>query len=155
MSRPVLITALTCPGLAACGGKTPSTTGAVDAASKAGKEAVSGAPQDAASQKFAAALVGLEISDFTPSDSGATFAYTDLDFEPDGTWAAKGLLEASFEKIECAESGSWSMEPAQSATTANVSFTVDQTDCPARESGLEQRMLFTINKDGTFETKFR
>lgn len=113
-------------------------------------------PDDKSSKAFAEQLVGLTIQDFRPSDGGgAKFEYTTLGFSPDNTWKASGYVEIMDERMECTESGSWSMEPAESNKTATLSWKLDKTDCPGRESGGETRAVVTLGKSGFDSVKFR
>jgi len=100
-------------------------------------------PADAKSKAFAAALVALKITNFTPARRGP-FVYTQMRFADDDTWTGNGYVEIEDERMECVESGSWSMEPADSATVAVVAWKVDSTDCTGRTAGGETRAEFTI-----------
>ena len=141
--------------LASCGDKEATSTAAPVEAKGSKAAPVPGAPTDATSQKFASALVALSVSDFNPSDSsGAKIVYSHLAFGGDGHWSAVGYIEADFEKIDCSEGGTWSMEPATSDTTATVTWKTETTDCAGREAG-ETRVEFTITPDGKLDTKFR
>ena len=106
-------------------------------------------PDDANSRKYAEKLLEANITDFSPSDgAGAKFEYSTLSFAGDNTWSADAYVEIADERMECVEGGKWSMEPAESATQATVSWTVDATDCPGRESGSEIRAVLNITKSG-------
>jgi hypothetical protein len=113
-------------------------------------------PSDKNSAKFAEALLALNIERFSPTNtaSGAKFLYTALSFSPDNTWHATGYVEMLDEKMECTEGGSWSMDPAESATTATMTWTIAQTDCVQREVGHASRYLVTI-QDGRIDVEYR
>ncbi len=98
-------------------------------------------PDDKNSAKFVDALLSMEITRFSPIDSasGAKFVYTALAFSPDNTWSAEGYVEVMDERMECAEGGTWSMEPAESATIATMTWTLGSTDCINQEVGAERR----------------
>ncbi|MFT5684779.1 MAG: hypothetical protein ACI8RZ_005723 [Myxococcota bacterium] len=106
-------------------------------------------PSDSNSAKFAEALLALNIERFSPTDtsSGAKFRYTSLTFNPDNTWQAVGYVEMMDEMMECTEGGPWSMEPAESATVATMSWDIAQTDCVSREVGHSTRYRVTIEGD--------
>jgi hypothetical protein len=113
-------------------------------------------PDDKASREFAENLVRIEINDFRPSDGGgAKFEYTSLGFAPDNSWKAAGYIEIQDERMECTESGTWSMETAESTKTATISWTLAKTDCPGREAGGETRAEVTLGKSGFENIKFR
>jgi hypothetical protein len=44
----------------------------------------------------------------------ARIVYTHLKFRDEGVWAATGYVEAQDEKMDCSETGTWTMEPATS-----------------------------------------
>ena len=113
-------------------------------------------PDDASSRSFAETLVGGVTSSFTPTDAdGAAFEYTKLQFRPDGTWVAEGYVEAMDERMDCAESGTWSMSTADSKTVATVAWNVTETSCVGRDNGTETRAQLTITKSGIESAMFR
>jgi len=131
-----------------------------DAAAPEGIEAPAAAvpttPDDATSKKFGAKLMDAALSNFSPADTGgAKFKYDKMVFQPDNTWKADGWVEFDEEKMECVESGKWSMEPAESDKVATVSWTVEKTDCAGRDAGAEVRAQLTLSKDGRIDAKFR
>ena len=112
-------------------------------------------PNDGNSKKYAQKLLETEIKDFSPSDgAGAKFEYTSMKFAGDNTWSAEGYVEIADERMECTEKGKWTMEAATSATEATVTWTLDTTDCPGRESGGETRAVLKLTKSGV-EAIFR
>ena len=72
---------------------------------------------------------------------------TELDFDADNTWSATGYVDAGEERMECDEDGTWTMEPAESAKSATITWAIVQTDCIGRESGTETRAKITIVGD--------
>lgn len=112
-------------------------------------------PGDAASKKFGTKLITSSLNNFSPSDGGAKFKYDTMVFKADNTWSADGWVEFDDEKMECVEKGKWTMEPAESDKVATVAWTVDQTDCAGRDSGVEVRAQLTLSKDGSIDAKFR
>ena len=134
MTRPISL-ALTCALLTlACGEKkAPASSG--DAAEEAPSEqtAANDLPGDKASQAFGDALADLEIARFAPTDDGVLI-YDSLSFERSGTWTAAAAVEVMDERMECTESGSWTMDPAESAPVrmppagADHRFAADSTD---------------------------
>ncbi len=144
------------PALAlACGGKDKSSTAAPEAAAAADPTASLDIPGDADSKKFANALLDLEITNFKPSDgAGALFKYDTMDFAGDNTWSGAGFVEMGGERMECTESGKWSMDPAVSASEADMTWTLDATDCAGREAGADTRVNITLNDDG-WDVAFR
>lgn len=136
---------------AGCGGAKQTSTAAASNFKGAAK-----VPDDANSAQFAAALLALKISNFRPSDApGATFIYTSLQFRPDNTWAAEGYVEAGDERMECAEAGTWTMDPADSADTATMDWILDRTDCAGRENGQEIRVKLVLKGGGIESAAFR
>lgn len=114
------------------------------------------APSDANSKKFLARLLATAIHDFRPVDSGSVdFRYTELHFMAGNTWQAKGYVAVEDEKMDCSESGTWMMDPADSADTATISWKVDETDCPGRNPGESVRVKMTIDQKGAVSVKFR
>jgi len=114
------------------------------------------APPDANSQKFAARLMSVQLKEFRPGDGGgAKFIYEEMRFLPDNTWSAKAYVEISGERMDCTESGPWTMDAADSADAAAIGWTVEKTDCAGREAGASLRFHLTIDKSGAAEVKWR
>lgn len=131
--------------LVACGEKAPPSN-AGSAPTESAPAKVAGAPGDAASQSFARTLVGLNITNFSPSGaSGATFKYNTLSFKADGTFSASGYVEIDDERMDCTETGPWTMDAAESATVAPVSWTIEKTNCAGRDAGAEVRALVDLS----------
>ncbi len=119
------------------------------AAPAAETAAVPNTPDDANSKKFGALLVSATQTEFKPTDSsGAKFRYATLNFGGDNTWSAKGYVEMDGERMDCAESGTWSIEAAESATVAPLTWKVDKTDCAGRTAGDSTRAIVTLDKSG-------
>jgi len=113
-------------------------------------------PSDGTSKKFAESLIETSIKDFKPTDAvGAKFVYNTLAFAPDATWKADGYVEMMDERMDCTENGTWSMEAADSADVATISWVVATTDCAGRDAGVEIRAQLTIGKDGSVDALFR
>jgi hypothetical protein len=113
------------------------------------------APADDASQKFVAKLLATPIKGFRPGDAGgAEFRYDSLTFAADNTFQAAAFVEMDGERMDCTESGSWKMDPAESEKAAVVEWTIVKTNCAGRESGGGLRVRFTIDKDGV-NSEFR
>lgn len=139
--------------LLACGEKSASTSAPAAAAATAFTMDL---PDDATSRTFAETLVSGVTTSFTPTDAdGAAFEYTKLQFRPDGTWLAEGYVEAMDERMDCTESGSWSMSAADSKTVATVSWNVSETTCVGRDNGTDSRAQLTISKSGVESAMFR
>ena len=158
MSRtlPVLLTASLILGGTALAGKKKKKGKDAPADAPKVEAAVPTTPADAASKKFGAKLMTATLVNFRPSDAGgATFQYDKMTFGADNTWTAAGWVEFDDEKMECNESGKWTMEAAESDKVANVTWGVDKTDCAGREPGSEVRAQLTLSKDGTIDAKFR
>ncbi len=138
--------------IAGCGEKTSAATSTAPAAAA---PAMSMDVPDGA-KAFAAALVGNATSDFSPSDSdGAKFEYTRLQFRGDGSWAAEGYVEAMDERMECAESGTWTISEATSSTVGTIAWTVAETSCVGRDNGTETRAEVTVGGSGIQSALFR
>lgn len=154
MSRPIL---LACAALVtlACGEKKEpaSSADAATDAPAAAEETSSTLPQDKASKAFTTTLVDLEITRFSPTDDGV-LKYDSLSFEADATWSASAAIEIVDERMDCTESGAWSMEPATSDTSAAITWSVDSTNCAGREAGDVQRVLVELELL-TFDVSFR
>lgn len=132
-----------------CGNKDGETTAApVQAAVKPTT------PGDANSDRFAMDLVGLTITNIRPMSAGsARFVYETLDFQPDNTWRGEGYIEIAGERMDCVESGSWSMEPAESNSVAVMIWNVGSTDCINQTEG-DRRYRVTIS-GGSISLEYR
>ena len=139
----------------ACGEKKEPASSADAAAEEpvATSESSSTLPQDKASKAFVKALVDLEIARFSPTDDGV-LKYDTLVFSADATWSAQAAVEIMDERIECTESGGWSMDPATTDTNAAITWSVDTTNCAGREAGDVQRALVELSA-GRFDVSFR
>ena len=112
------------------------------------------APDDAKSQKFLGALLEATLKNFSPSDGGAQFKYDEARFSAGNVFVAKGFVEMDGERMDCTESGTWKMDPAESEKVAAVEWTLSKTDCAGREAGVSVRVRMTIDK-GAISTEFR
>ena len=65
-----------------------------------------------------------------------------------------GVDEVMDEGMECVESGSWSMEPADSKSVGTVSWDLEKTNCAGRESGGTTRAEFSFD-GGDYSMKMR
>ena len=148
----VLIAGLT---ITACGKKGASPDAAADAGAAGGITAEMPAGKDA--MAYAGKLLATTVTNWEPvsSTSGAKFVYNQMSFTPEGRWVAAGYLEASFEKIDCKESGTWKIEDAVDDRTATMLWTVDKTTCPTREVGHELRVQMVIAEAGKYKINFR
>ena len=137
--------------LTACGEKSPA---AATPAAESGPKISMSVPDGG--KPFVTQLIGSTTTDFAPTDSdGAAFKYTRLQFRGDGTWAAEGYVEAMDEKMECAESGTWSVEDVSSKTVATINWTLGDTSCVGRDKGAETRAQVTVGSSGIQQALFR
>jgi hypothetical protein len=137
--------------LTGCGEKTSAATAA---AAEKGPPITMPLPSGTAG--FVNTLIGSTTSDFSPTDSdGATFAYTRLQFRGDGSWAAEGYVEAMDEKMDCAESGTWTVEEASSKTVGTIAWIVNDTSCVGRDQGAQIRAEVTVGTGGIESAMFR
>ena len=149
----MLATIITLASLTACGEKTPAATAAAAPTSSQLSMTI---PDGGKAKAFAMAIIGSPTQSFSPSDNdGATFEYTQLAFRGDGSWMAEGYVEAMDERMECAEGGSWSIEEVENASTALISWTVNDTDCVGRDNGTKTRAKVTVGKAGIESAHFR
>lgn len=140
---------------AACGEKTETNTAAAADAPQA--ESIDGAtvPGDEASRSFATSLVRTNVTNFKPTDAaGAKFVYKTVDFRGDNTWEAAAEMSADGETIECRESGTWEMDAAESATTANMTWAMTKSTCAGRPDTDNLRLKVTVAK-GEYTIVFR
>jgi hypothetical protein len=141
----------------ACGEKkdpASSADAAQDAPAQASEsEPSSDLPQDKTSKNFAKALVATQITKFSPTDD-RLLKYDTMSFEADASWSSQAVVEIMDERLECVESGGWSMEPANSDTKATLTWTVDGTNCAGREAGDVQRAVVDL-EGGGFNLSFR
>ena len=139
--------------LAGCGDKEPTKTAA---AAEAKPTPMMNVPDDANSKAFAEKLSAMDIQGFSPASvAGGEIVYTHFKFRDEGVWAATGYVEAQDEKMDCSETGTWTMEPATSQTTATMTWKTETTDCIGREPGGEQRVLVTLKDDNKIDADYR
>ena len=113
----------------------------------------SNVPDDKTSKKFAAKLLETTGRNFSPNAEG--LEYKELVFNADNTFVAKAALVVMEEEMECAESGTWDMDPAKSATIANMSWNITKTDCPTREATSLRVEVELVDSESGMFTKFR
>ena len=149
--RRALLSSLVLTLLVGCGDKNAPVESAAEPAAS-GPEI----PGDANSKKFADKLMGLTIANWAPEDSGdVKFEYTSLTFAADNTWHAAAYVAIQDERVDCKEQGTWSMDPAESPTTAGMTWSILKTNCPGREGGRDLRLQMSILNDGSFKVKMR
>lgn len=147
-----MLTLLIASLLVACGEKEASETSSV---AEATAEAVTVVPTDKNSTAFGTKLMSNNFEGMKPVEGDVKLTYNSLKFSPEGTWAANGIVEIADEGMECIESGTWTMEPAASDSTATVAWTIDKTTCAGREAGGETRAELTILDGGSYKMKMR
>ena len=84
-----------------------------------------------------------------------TLNYETMGFRPDGSWSASGAVSIMEDKMECVESGSWTMDPATSEQDGVVTWTVDQTDCASRHTETSTRARILLQDGGQYKFQFR
>ncbi len=146
-SRLILLTAFAL----GCGNKGETTTAPTAAVS----ESSDSIPDDKVSQEFGERLMEANLSKFKPVEGDdVELAYSSFTFSPDGTWTANGAVEIMDESMECVEQGTWTMDPAESESTATMTWVLSKTNCAGRESS-EQRVRLTLEKNGEYQVDFR
>ena len=86
--------------------------------------------------------------------SDVELVYSSVTFSPDGRWQANGAVEIADETMECTEVGTWTMDPADSETTASMTWVIEKTTCAGREAG-EQRVSLSLLGNGSYKVDFR
>jgi|GEM_PF-934579 len=143
-------------GTAVAGKKNTKKAQEEPVAAPAPKKVKTNLPGDATSKSFGQALMSSTIVEFEPpGDGGLTFMYESFTFKEGNVWQAAAYLDAGDEVMRCAESGTWTIDAAESASTAPVNWTVTKTDCPMREAGKKGRALMTIQDDGDVSVEYR
>ena len=138
----------------ACGEKAETETAAPAEAAAPSSDLV---PADKNSQAFADKLFDLDVKRFKPVDAagGASLVYSSLTFKPDGSWQALGEVSVADESMPCQETGTWTMDPATSKDTAQMTWSMSKTSCAGREAPLDLRLEVTILDSGSIKVKFR
>ena len=137
--------------LTACGDKSAATP---TAAAESSPKITMTVPEGG--KAFVSTLTSAVTNNFEPTDAdGASFMYTELQFRGDGTWMAQGYVEAMDERMECAESGTWSVEDVSSKTVATIAWTVGETNCVGRDNGSSTRAQVTVGASGISSAMFR
>ena len=135
-----------------CGDKSDSSTGAAEETTKTNSEFV---PDDKASQEFGKRLMKADLASFKPVEGDdVKLVYSSFTFDPDGSWQANGAVEIMDETMECLEAGTWTMDAADSESTASMTWNRVKTNCAGRDPG-EQRVKLTLKKDGSYEVELR
>jgi hypothetical protein len=162
MSRPslVLIASLSLTlgltGTALAGKKNKKKKGQEPAAEQAPPKVKTELPKDGTSKSFAEKLMATPLTDFEPPDNdGTLFLYDTLTFKAGNVWEAAAWLDVPGDRFDCVESGSWTLDAAESELVAPVNWTVDETNCPGRKAGAATRAKLTIQPDGDVSVEFR
>lgn len=120
-------------GLVGCGDKKEAPASSGDEAQKASSTAGVDAPKDKNSQEFVRNLIDHPVHNFSPSDtSGLKFTYVTLTFAADNTWMALARLGEGDDSMDCKEMGTWTMDPAESATVATMEWKLTKSTCAGR-----------------------
>jgi hypothetical protein len=112
-------------------------------------------PQDATSKGYIGNLVDTPFRNYRPVEGAVTLNYESFRFRPDGSWSASGAISILEDKMECEESGSWTMDPATSETDGVVSWTVNDTDCASRKTQVTTRARIQLLDGGQYKFHFR
>jgi len=99
-------------------------------------------PDDANSKKFAKALLTNAFSNFSPDIEG--LVYKSIQFKSDNSWTTDAAIITPDAEMECIEAGTWTLDPAESATTGTLLLKLETTDCPSREAGESIRFRATL-----------
>lgn len=145
MTRITALLAVLC--LVACGKKdAPASSGGENA--KAASAASADVPKDQNSQDFATWLINHPVHSFKPVDNGgASFVYVTMSFRADNSWVTTARMGDGEDTIECKEEGTWTMEPAESAAVAMMTWHMTRSTCPGRPP--ETIMRTKVAADGT------
>lgn len=108
-------------------------------------DAATNAPSDSKSKAFIKALLNTGLTNFSPDAEG--LKYKTMTFNADNTFRVDAALTAMDEEIECAESGKWTMDAAESKTTASMNWSITSSDCPTRSTPIELRVKVLIEKN--------
>ena len=99
------------------------------------------------SKAFAGKILTHEVTNFTPGDGyGMKFKYSSLKFYNDNTWLAEATLGEGDDSVACKEHGTWTMDTATTEHTADMSWKLEHTTCPGRESLNMIRVTVNIEK---------
>ena len=111
-------------------------------------------PTDKTSAKFAEKLLSTTGKNISPNAEG--LIYRELFFSADNTFSTNAVVAVMDEEMECAESGTWTMDAAKEANIANMSWEITSTDCPTRQAPISLRVEIELvpSESGMF-TKFR
>lgn len=141
--------------LTGCGEKKPASASAGGGNSENLVTGDTKVPNDENSRSFAERLLRNPAKDFKPTDnnSGAKFIYHELNFKPNNTWVANATMYADGEEIDCVERGEWQMEAASDANTAEMTWTLNYTNCPSRPQNNIMRVKVHIEK-GDYTVQF-
>lgn len=115
-------------------------------------------PDTKEAKAFAKTLVGTTVSNWSPLDGsggGGELEYKEMTFDPSGSWAANAVLELGMDTVDCKESGTWAIDEAESKETATMSWKLDKTDCPSRETGVDLRVKMSITGGGQTKIMMR
>ena len=101
-------------------------------------------PDSAEARAFAKLVVENDISDWSPTGS-RDFKWVSADFKADGSLKVSAKIEAGGEVIECPETGTWSIDSAESKTSGIIEWTIAKTSCATRDDGNSQRVQLSYS----------
>ncbi len=128
-----------------CGKKDTETAPSAGASNDAlGKVDV---PDDANSKAFAGKILANQVTGYSPADGyGMKFVYKTLTFRNDNSWSADAILGEGEDSVACIERGTWTMDVATDEHTADMSWKLEDTTCPGRQSQNMMRVNVHIEK---------
>ena len=121
-----------------CGPKTPATPAPAEEAVKIDVSM----PDSPDASAFATQIIEQGISDWSPTGS-RDFKWTSADFHADGSLKVQAKIDVGGETMECPETGTWSIDSVDSASSGILEWTIVKTSCATREDGAQQRVQLT------------
>ncbi|MBT3223053.1 MAG: hypothetical protein HN348_28605 [Proteobacteria bacterium] len=134
--------------LVGCGKK-----GAPQAAADSGPAFTVEMPEGADARSYAKGVVGLTIVNWSPIGN-SDFKWKSAAFAPDGGFSAVAWLTVGGEELDCEESGTWKVNSVDSSAQGTIEWTIDDTDCPNRDNGTQQRAQIIVEK-GDYKISMR
>ena len=135
---------LVVPALAGC-----PKTGTSTASAEAEPEPAPRSRFSGATKTFVGSLTAQPIVVWTVEDAGASVVYDSHVFAEAGTFEAKASVRfpGDPDRFDCSESGSWGLDgdKSESATVGQITFELNNTDCPGRSVPTTWRAEATVD----------
>lgn len=113
-------------------------------------------PSDTDSKKFADHLVRHPLKGYHPTDAdGPKVLWVETTFNAKNEWVAVTKVQVDAEDVDCRESGTWSMDKAESNQVAVVAMRTLASTCAGRADNIvyHLKLSWTPDEKGAYDVQ--